>query len=61
MKTPTKRQIVDFAAWLKKTRDNHRLRMQVADNGVDYALHRGACLAYDNALTQIENFFGEDK
>lgn len=61
MKTPTKRQIVGFTTWLKKARDTHRLCMQVADNGVDYAQHRGAYLAYDNALTQTENFFGEDK
>ena len=45
--------------WLAGERDNHRRRMQLADSTEEYNLHKGAYLAYDNALTQLENIFGE--
>lgn len=47
--------------WLAGERDNHRRRMQLADNSAEFCIHKGAYLAYDNALTQLGNFFGENK
>ena len=42
-------------------RDNHKRRMQLADSTEEYNLHKGAYLAYDNALTQLENIFGNKR
>jgi hypothetical protein len=59
MNKKDKINLFGYIGWLQGARDNHRHRMQVADNGADFALHKGACVALDNALTQLENFFGD--
>lgn len=52
-------KLFELNAWLAGERDNHRRRMQLADNSAEFYLHKGGYLAYDNALTQLENLFGE--
>lgn len=54
-------KLFELNAWLAGARDNHRRRMQLADNNADFCIHKGAYLALDNALTQLENLFGENK
>lgn len=54
-------KLFELNAWLAGARDNHRRRMQLANNSVDFYINKGAYLAYDNALTQLGNFFGENK
>lgn len=52
-------KLFELNGFLAGYRDNHKRRMQLADSTVEYNLHKGAYLAYDNALTQLENLFGE--
>ena len=52
-------KLFELNGFLAGDRDNHKRRMQLADSTEEYNLHKGAYLAYDNALTQLENIFGE--
>ena len=54
-------KLFELNGFLAGYRDNHKRRMQLADSTEEYNLHKGAYLAYDNALTQLENIFGESK
>lgn len=54
-------KLFELNAWLAGARDNHRRRMQLADNSAEFCIHKGAYLAYDKALTQLEILFGENK
>ena len=48
-----------FASWLKECVKAHKSRAICADSEQEYARHKGGCVAYDNALTKLENFFGD--
>lgn len=54
-------KIFELNGFLAGYRDNHKRRMQLADSTEEYNLHKGAYLAYDNALTQLENIFGNKR
>lgn len=53
-------KLFELNGFLAGYRDNHKRRMQLADSTEEHNLHKGAYLAYDNALTQLENIFGEE-
>ena len=61
MNKQDKINLFGYMGWLRGARDNHRSRMQVADDGADFEFHRGAYMALDNALTQLENIFGNKR
>ena len=54
-------KLFELNGFLAGYRDNHKRRMQLADSTEEYNLHKGAYLAYDNALTQLENIFGNQR